>query len=141
MCSFKDVPTLMALAGFCLLFYFCFFNLRVVGGVLVILPGNFGKVFWLGSYSTQTTCTTSQATDKTCRHQQNTPSKSIRFHVLPYFSMCSLPALPNIWGAAGAATMPYRLIITSICLSIGLILSMYCKTKTKYGYSLLLLIC
>ncbi len=39
-------------------------------------------------------------------------SKSLILHtegfteILPYFSMCSLPALPNIWGAAGAAATP-----------------------------------
>ena len=49
--------------------------------------------------------------------------------ISPYFFMCSLPALPNIWGVKGAAASPSLLIITSTCLSIGGVRSLYYEKK------------
>ena len=43
--------------------------------------------------------------------------------------MCSLPALPNIWGVKGPAASPSLLIITSKCLSIGGVRSPYYEKK------------
>lgn len=42
---------------------------------------------------------------------------------LPYFSICSRPALPNIWAATGPVSNPLLSNITSTCLSIGFVLS------------------
>jgi len=45
--------------------------------------------------------------------------------VVPYFSMCSRPALPKSCGVGGArAAYSRRLIITIMCWSIGLVRSM-----------------
>ena len=43
--------------------------------------------------------------------------------LVPYFLMCSLPALPNICAAMGLASIPSVFIITSTCLSRGLVRS------------------
>ncbi len=46
--------------------------------------------------------------------------------VVPYFSMCSRPALPNIWGAPGAlGSKPRCSTITAKCLSMGTVRSVY----------------
>ena len=39
--------------------------------------------------------------------------------VVPYLSMCSLPAPPNIWAAGGAGAKPWSACISSMCLSSG----------------------
>ena len=45
--------------------------------------------------------------------------------VVPNFSMCSMPALPNIWGAPGAFAKPRNSTMSLKCLSIGLVRSVY----------------
>ena len=45
--------------------------------------------------------------------------------VVPYFSMCSRPALPKNCGAAGAAAKPRSATMSSNCLSMGLVRSVY----------------
>lgn len=75
--------------------------LRVIGRMLVVFPGDFGKVFWFSAW-------------KRSKHQHSEHSGMRRSrcypltHIrhVPYFSICSLPALPNICGAAGAAAIP-----------------------------------
>ena len=44
---------------------------------------------------------------------------------VPYFSMCSLPALPNIWAIRGPWARPTSSAIIIICLSMGFFLSVY----------------
>ena len=51
--------------------------------------------------------------------------------VLPYLSICSLPAFPNIWAVTGAGTMSCKEAMISTCLSIGLVLSVYCQKDNQ----------
>lgn len=48
---------------------------------------------------------------------------------IPYFSICSLPAFPKICGVAGALSKPLVSIMTSKCLSIGLVRSVHWNFK------------
>ena len=57
-----------------------------------------------------------------CVRRSVVPLSALKFFNIPYFSMCSFPAFPNIWGAIGWADNPYLLIRTWRCLSIGLVL-------------------
>ena len=45
---------------------------------------------------------------------------------IPYFSMCSRPALPKICGVKGVRSIPRVSITSWACLSIGLVRSAYC---------------
>ena len=56
--------------------------------------------------------------------------ESTVFHTennIPYFSMCSFPAFPNICAASGPSANPLNSAIAATCLSNGLLLSWYCK--------------
>lgn len=55
--------------------------------------------------------------------KQHNTYHSNQCHSIPYFSMCSRPALPNICAVTGPVSKPRLSNITSTCLSIGFVLS------------------
>ena len=52
--------------------------------------------------------------------------------------MCSFAALPKSWTATGLGSKPRWLAIVSTCLSIGFVLSLYCRETTQFMLTTLL---